>query len=245
MEQEITMKAVRTAIYTRVSTVDQSVDLQLDALKEVAEKSKWDVRQTIVEKISGAKGRNDRKALDELLKAVTKREIDLVMIWSVDRLGRSLKDLVSTMEEINSAGANLYIHTQGIDTQTPSGKAMFQMVGVFAEFERSMIQERVKAGIAVARGKGQKWGRPSTKKSIVRKVAKLLDTDLSVRAIAEKAGTSTFTVQKVKREIGELRNSGTTTIIDTFNLPADVISQAFKDRVAESLSASKRKAKAS
>ena len=134
------MKAVRTAIYTRVSTVDQSVDLQLDALKEVAEKSKWDVRQTIVEKISGAKGRNDRKALDELLKAVTKREIDLVMVWSVDRLGRSLTDLVSTMEEINSAGANLYIHTQGIDTQTPSGKAMFQMVVVFAEFERSMIQ---------------------------------------------------------------------------------------------------------
>ena len=239
------MKAVRTAIYTRVSTVDQSVDSQLETLKEVAKLKKWDVTQTIVEKISGAKGRNDRKALDELLKAVTKREVDLVMIWSVDRLGRSLTDLVSTMEEINSAGANLYIHTQGIDTQTPSGKAMFQMVGVFAEFERSMIQERVKAGIAVARGKGQKWGRPSTKKSIVRKVAKLLDTDLSVRAIAEKAGTSTFTVQKVKREIGELRNSGTTTIIDTLNLPADVISQAFKDRVAESLSASKTKAKAS
>lgn len=242
------MKAVRTAIYTRVSTVDQSVDLQLDALKEVAKKSKWDVTQTIVEKISGAKGRNDRKALDELLKAVTKREIDLVMVWSVDRLGRSLTDLVSTMEEINNAGANLYIHTQGLNTQTPSGKAMFQMVGVFAEFERSMIQERVKAGISVARRKGKRWGRPTVKKSIVRKVTELLEKDLSVRAIAEKAGTSTFTVQKVKKSIADVQNTGSTTRIDTKNLPAEVIAEALKGRKKMQMGTSKmgnRRSKAS
>lgn len=229
--QEISMKATRTAIYARVSTIDQSVDSQLETLKEVAQYKNWDVRQTIIEKVSGAKNRSDRKGLDDLLKSVTKREIDMVMIFDISRLGRSLGDLVSTMEEINIAGANLYIHTQGLDTQTTAGKAMFQMCGVFAEFERSMIRERVKAGISVARRKGKAWGRPTVKKSIVRKVTELLEKDLSIRAIAEKAGTSTFIVQKVKKDAvgGDLiKISGSTKII-----PSKVIADKFKGKVSE------------
>ena len=102
-------------------------------LREVADREGWTITKVITETVSGAKGRSDRKGLDELLTAVTKREVDVVMVWSVDRLGRSLTDLVNTMETIKGAGANLYIHSQGIDTNTPTGKAMFGMVSVFAQ----------------------------------------------------------------------------------------------------------------
>ena len=205
LDEAMKMKA---AIYTRVSTIEQTNDLQLETLKEIAKKSNWDVVQIITEKVSGARGRSGRKGLDDLLTAVTKREVQVILIWAIDRLGRSLTDLVATMDTINSAGADLYIHTQGIDTSLPAGRMMFQMVGVFAEFERSMIQERVKAGIAVARRKGQKWGRPTVKKSVVRKVARFLEEGLTIRKTAKKVQTSTGTVNKVKKAIIEVKTGG-------------------------------------
>jgi DNA invertase Pin-like site-specific DNA recombinase len=104
--------------------------------------------------ISGAKGRKDRPGLDAVLRAVARREVDLVMAWSVDRLGRSLVDLLATLQDLHAKEVDLYLHQQGLDTSTPSGRAMFGMMGVFAEFERSMIQERVKAGLARARDEG-------------------------------------------------------------------------------------------
>ncbi len=100
--------------------------------------------------LSGAKGRDQRPGLDALLKAVTRREVDLVAAWSVDRLGRSLTDLLGLLTELHAKGVDLYLHQQGLDTSTPSGRAMFQMMGVFAEFERAMIRERVMAGLARA-----------------------------------------------------------------------------------------------
>ena len=112
------------------------------------------------EGISGAKGRADRPAFDTLCKDAARRRFDLVMAWSVDRLGRSLQDLVSFLAELHSVRIDLFLHQQGIDTTTPAGKAMFQMMGVFAEFERAMIRERVKSGIARARAQGVKFGRP-------------------------------------------------------------------------------------
>ena len=104
--------------------------------------------------ISGAKGRDKRPGLDKLLQAVARKEFDMVAAWSVDRLGRSLIDLVGILQEFHAKHVDLYLHQQGIDTTTPSGKAMFQMMGVFAEFERSMIHERVMAGLARARAEG-------------------------------------------------------------------------------------------
>ena len=101
--------------------------------------------------ISGAKGREKRPGLDAMLKGVTRRDFDLGAAWSVDRLGRSLQDLVATLGELQAKGVGLYLHQQGIDTTTPAGKALFQMLGVFAEFERAMIREHVMAGLRRAR----------------------------------------------------------------------------------------------
>jgi DNA invertase Pin-like site-specific DNA recombinase len=110
--------------------------------------------------ISGGKGRENRPGFDALIMAVARREIDMVAAWSVDRLGRSLMDLLAFLRELHAKKVDLFLHQQGLDTSTPSGKAMFQMLGVFAEFERAMIRERVMAGLARARADGKQLGRP-------------------------------------------------------------------------------------
>ena len=118
------------------------------------------VDQYVDNGVSGAKGRDRRPEFDRMLKDATRRKFDVLMAWSVDRLGRSLQDLVSFLDEIRANGVDLYLHVQGVDTTTPAGRALFQMLGVFAEFERSIIQERIHAGLARARTKGVRLGRP-------------------------------------------------------------------------------------
>ena len=153
--------AKRVGIYARVSTDGQTVDNQLAGLREAVERRGWVVVEEFVDAgISGAKGRSERPGLDRMMKAVTRREIDVVAAWSVDRLGRSLQDLVGFLGELKAAGVDLYLHVQAVDTTTPAGRALFQMLGVFAEFERSIIVERVNAGIARARTQGTKSGKP-------------------------------------------------------------------------------------
>ncbi len=153
--------AKRVAIYARVSTDGQSTDNQLRELATVAGRHGWEVAATFTDQgISGAKGRDGRPGFDALCGAVARREVDLVAAWSVDRLGRSLQDLVAFLEELRAKGVDLYLHVQGLDTSTPAGRAMFQMLGVFSEFERAMIQERVRAGLARARASGKRLGRP-------------------------------------------------------------------------------------
>ena len=153
----------RVALYVRVSTDHQSVKNQEIELQAVAERHGWQVVSVYRDQgISGTKGRDKRPGLDKLLQAVARKEFDLVAAWSVDRLGRSLIDLVGILQEFHAKHVDLYLHQQGIDTTTPSGKAMFQMMGVFAEFERSMIHERVMAGLARARAEGTQLGRPAT-----------------------------------------------------------------------------------
>ena len=140
----------RAAIYARVSTRNghQDPETQLLALRQVAERAGWQIRGEYVDHgISGAKGRDKRPEFDRLLKDATRRQFDVVMAWSVDRLGRSLQDLVAFLGDLHAQGVDLYLHIQGIDTTTPGGKALFQMMGVFAEFERAMIRERVCAGL--------------------------------------------------------------------------------------------------
>ena len=127
----------RVALYVRVSTDHQSVKNQEIELQAVAERHGWQVVSVYRDQgISGAKGRDKRPGLDKLLQAVARKEFDLVAAWSVDRLGRSLIDLVGILQEFHAKHVDLYLHQQGIDTTTPAGKAMFQMMGVFAEFER-------------------------------------------------------------------------------------------------------------
>src|SRR6202030_2884268 len=128
----------------------------------IAARHGWTVVATFEDAgISGAKGRAQRPGLDKLMQGVARREFDLVAAWSVDRLGRSLQDLVSLLGELHAKRVDLYLHQQGLDTTTPAGKAMFHMMGVFAEFERSIIQARVKAGLARARAAGKTLGRPT------------------------------------------------------------------------------------
>ena len=151
----------RAVLYLRVSTLDQTTANQERELRQVAERAGWQIVHVYKDHgISGAKGMDKRPQFDALHKAAARREFDVVMAWSVDRLGRSLQDLVGFLSEIHAAGVDLFLHQQGIDTTTPGGKAMFQMLGVFAEFERSIIQERVRAGLRRAKAEGKQLGRP-------------------------------------------------------------------------------------
>lgn len=194
----------RVALYLRVSTDGQTTENQRRELIQVVERAGWQVVEVYEDAgISGAKGRADRPAFDRLHKDAVRRRFDLVMAWSVDRLGRSLRDLVNFLHELQGIGIDLYLHKQALDTTTPSGKAMFGMLGVFSEFERAMIQERVKAGMARAKAHGTESGRPIGRPRSVdaRKRKAVLagrKAGLSVRAIAKKVGLSTGTVHGVR-----------------------------------------------
>ena len=196
-------KPRRVAIYTRVSTDGQSVENQRRELLAVAERRGWQIVQEFSDHgISGAGGRDKRPAFDRMLKGATRREFDMIAAWSVDRLGRSLQHLVAFLGEVHAAGVGLYLHQQALDTSTPAGKAMFQMCGVFAEFERAMIVSRVNAGLKRARANGTTLGRPkiasSTEASIRKALAK---GDRGILKIASEFGVGSGTVQRIKAEM--------------------------------------------
>jgi len=150
---------------------------------------------------SAVKGRDKRPAFDALCRDATKRQFDVVMAWSVDRLGRSLQDLIGFLSELHALGIDLFLHQQGLDTTTPAGKAMFQMLGVFAEFERSMIKERVRAGLARAKEAGIKLGRPSLPQAKEDAIRTALSQPgrPGVRKIAAQFGVDPSTVQRISR----------------------------------------------
>ena len=188
----------RVAIYGRVSTKTQDTENQLRELRKVARHHGWKVTHKYIDHgISGSKGRDQRPQFDEMLKAVVRKEFDVIMAWSVDRLGRSLQHLLGFLDEIHAKGAHLYLHQQGVDTTTPAGKALFQMTGVFAEFERAMIQERVKAGLERAKAQGKVLGRPKVSKTVERKILKARRQGKGMLRIARDVGCGTGTVQRV------------------------------------------------
>ncbi len=191
----------RVAIYARVSTGEQTPDNQLQELRGVAERMGWQVAAEYVDRgISGAKGREQRPAYDRLYDAIVRREIDLVMAWSVDRLGRSLQQLVGLLSDLHAKRVDLYLYQQGIDTTTAAGKAMFQMCGVFAEFERAMIRERVKAGLERARAQGKTLGRPRTPQSVEKQIRAARQQGKGIKRIANELGVGVSTVQRVVHE---------------------------------------------
>ena len=151
-------RPVRVAIYSRVSTDHQTTENQERELRAIADRMGWTVVKAYQDQgVSGAKSRENRPAFDALCKDASRRQFDLIAAWSVDRLGRSLQDLVGFLTEVHALGINLFLHQQGVDTTTPAGKALFQMMGVFAEFERAMIRERVRAGLERARRRAKGW----------------------------------------------------------------------------------------
>ncbi len=189
---------MKVAIYARVSTNEQTTENQVRELTGWADRAGHEIVAIYDDNgISGAKGREYRKEFDKLLKAAVRREFDLVSAWSVDRLGRSLQDLVGFLTDLHGAGVDLYLHQQALDTTTPSGKAMFQMMGVFAEFERSMISERVKAGLARTKAKGTKLGRPMASAKTEAQILKLRSKGMGMLKIGKELGVGTSTVQRV------------------------------------------------
>src|SRR5437868_12734020 len=176
-----------SCIYLRVSTDSQTTDNQRRELEAVAARSGWQVVKFYEDAgISGAKGRDKRPGLDAMMKAVNAKEFEMVAAWSVDRLGRSLTDLLSILQGLRDKGVDLFLHQQGLDTSTTAGRAMFQMLGVFAEFERGIIRERVNAGLARARANGVKLGRRRVKPSIQARVLELRDKGDGIHKIRKK-----------------------------------------------------------
>lgn len=191
----------RVAIYLRVSTSRQDTNNQRRELEAVAERSGWQVVKVYEDAgISGAKGRDKRPGLDAMMKAVNAREFDMVASWSVDRLGRSLTDLLSILQSLHEKGIGLFLHQQGLDTSTTAGKAMFQMLGVFAEFERGIIRERVNAGLARAKAKGTKLGRRRIKASVEARILELRANGDGILKIGRTLGVGTSVVQRVVSE---------------------------------------------
>lgn len=189
----------RVAIYARVSTDNQTVENQLRELHAVAQRNGWIVVAVHTDEgISGAKGRDKRPGYDALLKAIARREVDLVAAWAVDRIGRSLPDLVGFLGDLNAKGVDLYLHQQGLDTSTPSGRMLFQMLGVFADFERAMIRERILAGL---RRTSKKSGRKPMAEDRVEAIRRSLRDGQGIRVTARLHKASTTTVTKIAREM--------------------------------------------
>lgn len=193
----MTAKPRRAALYLRVSTDGQSTDLQRRDLMQACEHRGWTVVDVYEDAgISGGRGREGRPAFDRLCQDAIRRHFDVIAAWSVDRLGRSLQDLVGFLGETQSAGVNLYLHQQAVDTTTPAGRALFQMMGVFAEFERAMIVNRVRAGLASAKSKGVVLGRPRKDTKVIRRIERAKAKGFSIRAIAAQLGVSVGTVHR-------------------------------------------------
>ena len=191
--------ARRAVIYARVSTSHQSVSNQLLELRQTAERLGWNVVAELTDDgISGAKGRDQRPAFDRLFQMIQRREIDVVMSWSIDRLGRSIQHLASFMTEVQSVGVDLYIHQQAINTATPAGRMVFGIFSALGEYERELIRERINAGLARAKAEGKKLGRPSNvNPSVVTSVKLLRENGHSIHNIAKQLHIGVGTTQKI------------------------------------------------
>ncbi len=192
-------KAKRVGIYLRVSTHGQTVENQRLELQRVAEQRGWNIVGEYVDHgISGTKGRDKRPALDRLATDAAQGRLDMVAAWSIDRIGRSLGHLVGFVDELREQGVGLYLHQQQVDTSTAAGRAFLQMAGVFAEFERATIVERVNAGLARARAQGKKLGRPtSVDGRTENRIRALRAKGFGMLRIAREVGCGTSTVQRV------------------------------------------------
>src|SRR5262245_11029789 len=199
----------RAALYVRVSTDHQSVENQIRELRQVAERRGWQVVETYSDAgISGAKGREKRPGLDRMLSDANRGRFDIVLAWAIDRLGRSLIDLLGTIQHLEACGIDLYLDRQAIDTTTPMGKLVFQVTGAFAEFERSMIRQRIKAGLKRAVAGGAQLGRPRIDLELEKMILASLKGGMGMIKAARLHGVGVGTVQRVARERGPFANGG-------------------------------------
>ena len=203
--------SMRTGIYARISTHDQkTLPMQLEKMREYVENRDWTLTVEFEEVASGAKKRQKR---EELLDLARKREIDAIIVWKLDRFGRSLADLTNTLNELKELGIIFVSLTESLDFSTPSGRAMAGMLSIFAEFERDIIRERVKAGIANARAKGKRHGRPKTAALKKQEVIELKSEGLNNSQISRKLKISRGSVISMLK--GEVIPKGKKTAVIT------------------------------
>jgi DNA invertase Pin-like site-specific DNA recombinase len=195
-------KHKRVAFYLRVSTGVQTVENQRQELAKAAEQRGWHVVEQYVDNgISGAKGREQRPAFDRLCKDAMAGKFDIVAAWSVDRLGRSVLHLAQFVEDLRAAGVGLFLLRQGIDSDTPTGRAMLGMCSVFAELEREIIRERIHAGLARARAQGKTLGRRPVRARIVASIHAMRAKGIGKCKIARTLGCGVSTVQRLTRTV--------------------------------------------
>src|SRR3954453_13559512 len=193
---------VRAAIYLRVSRDDQTTANQRLVLERVAGHRGWAIVQSYEDQgISGAKGRDQRPAFDAMLKDVVRRRFDILMVWSIDRLGRSVLHVANALAELDASGIRLYCDQQGFDSSTPMGRGMIQMASVFGEQERSMLRSRVLAGLDRVRQQGKRLGRPKVAPKVENAIRTPLSAGNGILKVAALVGVGSGTVQRVKREM--------------------------------------------
>jgi DNA invertase Pin-like site-specific DNA recombinase len=207
-------KAKRAALYLRVSTDGQTTENQRLALEAVAAQRGWIVAAVYEDAgISGAKSRNGRPGLDTMLRDAGRAKFDVVMCWALDRLGRSLRDLMDTLSELAGGRVDLFLHQQAIDTTTPAGRMFFHMLGAFSEFEREMIRTRVNAGLDRARAQGKRLGRKPVSEKVEEAIRERLKAGNGILKVAKELGIGTSVVQRVKAAAQAARLGGKTVAV--------------------------------
>ena len=201
-------KSTKTvAIYARVSTDKQTVDMQLAELQEYLKKREWRIYQEYIDQ-GYTGGNTKRPAFSQMMEDARKRKFDVLVVWKLDRLGRSLKDLINTLDELGALGIDFISYENQLDTSTPTGKLVFHVIGAVAEFEKDIMRERVKAGLENAKRKGKRLGRPPVREGLLEKAKALRKEGLSFRKIGKRLGVDEGTVRKrIKRkQRGSARN---------------------------------------
>ncbi len=187
--------ALRAALYARVSTHDQqTLPMQNRAMREYAARRGWTIALQVKEVGSGA---SQRQMRDKLTDAARRRDIDVVLVWRLDRWGRSVTDLLATLQELEHLGVGFVSLTEALDLTTPAGRAMAAMLAVFAEFEREVLRERVRAGLAHARQNGKTLGRPLTAGLKADRIQKLHRSDISKSQIARQLCIGRTSVRRI------------------------------------------------
>jgi putative DNA-invertase from lambdoid prophage Rac len=188
-------KMLRVGLYARVSTFDQqTIPLQIRALRDYATRRGWTIALQVKEVGSGA---SQRQLREKLLDAARRREIDVVLVWRLDRWGRSVADLLATLQELDHLGVGFVSLTEALDLMTPAGRAMAALLAVFAEFEREILRERVRAGLAHARQNGKRLGRPQTAALRTSQVRKLYHAGVSKAEIARRLQIGRTSVRRI------------------------------------------------
>ena len=193
---------MKVSILSRISTSQQSNESGLEELRKICRDSNYEIVEEYVEVVCGSKGKDDRKELQRLLSDCKKRKFEKVIVWELSRLGRSLSHLVTTLQEMNDSGVDLYSVREGIDTSTQMGKTMFGLIGVFSEFELQVRKDRIQRGIDHYRKNHTNWGRrKSYTDEFKNNIIQLKKSGLSFRKISSELDCSTSLVQRVLKTV--------------------------------------------